>query len=130
MDYLDRFTREYIVEKFQRPSEYIKDALDMYILFNMHNIYPDEKCEVYEDRIEVFSVIDYRTNEKYEYFIKNKVVIYLPYSNTRGTGILEVQFIDKNDEIDVLQRKKVKRHLKESLSGTINIDRIIFNLSK
>lgn len=128
MPYLERFSKKYLTERFTRFNDEITDIIDLVALFNMHNLYPAEKSNVYESFIEVYGLGGNEKLDEYPYFVENLFVINFPYINKRGKSVLLIEMVDYKDEIDIKERKQVIRHLKARLPEIIEIDKIEFKV--
>ena len=130
MCYLDRFKESYLKERFSKFPEQITDMIDLINILGMHNVFPfEDNVNIYEDNIEVFGLGE--TLEEYPYFEENFFIIYLPYYNSKGKCVMEIEFVDYNEtKLDIKQRNKVKQYLKEVLPNCIDLYKIIFKVRK
>lgn len=131
MPYLERFTKEYLKERFSQFPDKINDIIDLLNLFSMHNIFPmdNKNINVYEDNIEVFGLGGNEKIAEYPYFNGNFFIIYFPYVNSKGESVLEIEFVDYNETAqDKKERNQVKRHLQDVLPHCINIDKIVYTI--
>jgi hypothetical protein len=131
MPYLERFKQSYLKERFSQFPDEINDIIDLLNLFSMHNVFPMTKdnINVYESNIEVFGLGGNEKLEEYPYFNGNFFIIHMPYVNSNGKSVLEVEFIDYNETAqDKKERNQVKRHLQDVLPFCINVDKIVYKV--